>query len=210
MLGLLALREGGRLQVHAPTSVRESLALGLRLDAVLDRFCGVNWHEPPVGEYAPLGGPDGSAGSLSYRAIPLPGSPPPFAREWPGSGPHSVAYQFRDARTGGRVLVAPDVAAVTAALAAALAESDVVLFDGTFWSADELVQVKSTAPRAEAMGHLTIRDQSLALLTGLPARRKIYLHINNTNPVLLPESRERAAVERAGIEVGGDGWEFDL
>ena len=47
-------------------------------------------------------------------------------------------------------------------------------------------------------------------LTGLPARRKIYLHVNNTNPVLLPESPERAAVERAGIEVGGDGWEFDL
>ena len=60
------------------------------------------------------------------------------------------------------------------------------------------------------MGHVTIRDHSLALLGKLPARHKIYIHINNTNPVLSPGSPERAAVEAAGIVVGYDGLEFEL
>jgi pyrroloquinoline quinone biosynthesis protein B len=121
-----------------------------------------------------------------------------------------VAYEVIDGRTGGRLLVAPDVAEVTDGLRTALLESDAVLFDGTFWSGDELVRVKERAPLAAEMGHVTIRDTSLALLGGLRAARKIYIHINNTNPVLAPGSTERAAVEAAGITVGFDGLEFEL
>ena len=85
-----------------------------------------------------------------------------------------------------------------------------MLFDGTFWSGDELRRVKANGRTAAEMGHVTIKDVSLALLGQLPARRKIYIHINNTNPVLSPGSPERAAVEAAGIVVGYDGLEFDL
>jgi pyrroloquinoline quinone biosynthesis protein B len=60
------------------------------------------------------------------------------------------------------------------------------------------------------MGHVTIRDCSLGLLGRLRAKRKIYIHINNTNPILASDSRERAAVEAAGIMVGSDGFEFEL
>ena len=115
-----------------------------------------------------------------------------------------------DRNTGGRLLVAPDVAGWNGALAKAMAESDAVLFDGTFWSGDELRRVKAAARTAAEMGHITIKDHSLARLGGLSARHKIYIHVNNTNPVLSPGSPERTAVEAAGIVVGYDGLEFEV
>jgi pyrroloquinoline quinone biosynthesis protein B len=65
---------------------------------------------------------------------------------------------------------------------------------------------------ARAMGHLPISGDagSLSWLERLTIRRKVYIHINNTNPILCPTSRERRAVERAGIEIAGDGMEIEL
>ncbi len=210
VLGLLSLREGGRLHVHASKAVRDTLTGCLGLASIMDPFCGVAWHEPPQADFAPLAGTKDGPGSLAYRAIELPGGPPVFARGNRPHGAHSVAYCFMDRNTGGRLLVAPDVAGCNPALAAALLESDAVLFDGTFWSGDELSRVKANAPTAAEMGHLTIKDHSLDLLGRLPAAHKIYIHVNNTNPVLSPGSPERAAVAAAGIVVGYDGLEFEL
>ena len=207
-LGLFSLREGGRLNIHAPRAVRDTLARGLGLDTALNAFCGTEWHEPPL-RFARLGRGK-HAGDLTYRAIPLPGRPPPFAKKISPRGTHSVAYQFMDRGTGGRLLVAPDVAAVNKGLLAALENSDAILFDGTFWSKDELKDVKSSARAANEMGHVTIKDFTLPLLAKLPARRKILIHINNTNPVLAEDSPERAAVAAAGITIGHDGLEFEL
>jgi pyrroloquinoline quinone biosynthesis protein B len=210
VLGLFSLREGGRLNIHATAAVRDTLAGCLGLETVLNTFCGSNWHEPPLADFQRLSPDPAPAPSLLYRAIELPGHPPPFAKSATHAGIQSVAYQFLDPQTGGRLLVAPDVAAVNQGLLEALATSDAVLFDGTFWSADELGGVKPNAPKAAEMGHVTIRDCSLELLGKLAARTKIYIHINNTNPVLAPHSPERATVEAAGITVGEDGFEFEL
>ncbi len=211
LLGLFGLREGERLRIYATAAVRRAADEGLGLARVLSSFCGASWDEPPL-DFAPLAAQGGRAGPVLFRAIPLVGKPPPFARDSRGEAPdiHSVAYQFLDPATGGRLLVAPDVAAVNAGLQQALEESEAVLFDGTFWSSDELAGVKSGALTADQMGHLPIRDCSLELLRKLPARHKIYLHINNTNPILAPGSAERAAVEAAGIVVGEDGMEFEV
>jgi len=206
-LGLFSLREGGRLNIFAPRAVREVLTRSIGLDKVLDTFCGADWHEPPT-RFAPLDAED--KGGLSYRMIPLAGKAPPFAKKISPRGTHSVAYQFLDRRTGGVLLVAPDVCAVNKGLRDALKNSDAILFDGTFWSGDELKGLKSTARTAGEMGHVTIRDVSLELLRKSPARRKIYIHINNTNPVLAADSPERAAVEDAGIVVGWDDLEFEI
>jgi pyrroloquinoline quinone biosynthesis protein B len=128
----------------------------------------------------------------------------------PSTGAHSVAYEIRDEKTGGRLVVAPDVAGVNRPLQQALANSDAVLFDGTFWSTDELSALKPTAPDARDMGHLTIKDGSLHFLAGVKARHRIYIHINNSNPILALDSPERAQVEAAGVVVGYDGMEFKL
>lgn len=208
--GLLSLREGGRLSVYATRAVRDTLTEFLGLTAILDSFCGIDWQEPPVADFAPLVGTDGRKGSLEYRAIALPGGAPIFARGKRLEGTHSAAYFFLDRNTGGRLLVAPDVGGWIDSLTDVMRQSDAVLFDGTFWSGDELLRVKASARTAEEMGHLTIRDDTLAVLRKLPAARKIYIHINNTNPVLSPGSPERAAVLAAGVEVGYDGLEFEI
>jgi pyrroloquinoline quinone biosynthesis protein B len=209
-LGLFSLREGGRFNIYATSAVRTILTRSIGLGRILDTFCGADWQEPPQ-QFAPLlAGGEAAKEGLNYRMIALPGKAPPFAGGMANRGIHSVAYQFLDRRTGGRLLVAPDVSTVNDELLKALENSDTVIFDGTFWSGDELKQVKAKARTAGQMGHVTIKDSSLDLLSKLPARRKIYIHINNTNPVLAKRSRERTAVERAGITIGYDGLEFKL
>ena len=203
VLGLFALREGGRLDIVAPKAIQQPLAGPLGLNTVLDSFCGVTWHEPQSTFSS------GEESNLRYRAIALPGGPPLYASNLK-DGPHSVAYQFLDTTAGGKLLVAPDVAAVNPELLAALKDSDAILFDGTFWSNDDLAKVRPGTRTPEQMGHVTIKDGSLDLLVKLPAKRKIYTHINNTNSILSPQSPERAAVEAAGITVGQDGIEFEL
>ncbi len=208
--GLLSLREGGRLRVHATKAVRNTLDRCLGLTAIMEAFCGIDWIEPPTADFAPLPGCKEGRASLVYRAVELPGRPPVFARGKTPDGIHNAAYCIVDTKTGGRLLLAPDVAGWNDALTGAMAASDAILFDGTFWSGDELRRFKPAASTAAEMGHLTIKDHSLARLGGLPARRKIYIHVNNTNPVLSPGSAERTAVEAAGIVVGYDGLEFEI
>jgi pyrroloquinoline quinone biosynthesis protein B len=122
-------------------------------------------------EFAPLDPEGGGRTNLFYRAIALGGTPPPCAKTAPPGGAQSVAYQFMDRHTGGRLLVAPDVGGLNDGLLEGLASSDAVLFDGTFWSGDELQGVKSNAPEAVEMGHVTIKDCSLGLLGQLAAGR---------------------------------------
>jgi pyrroloquinoline quinone biosynthesis protein B len=212
VLGLFSLREGGCLDVYATSAVRATATDSLGLGVVLDSFCGSLWHELATQEFEPLTRDSAHPSSLLYRAIELPGSPPPFARKSNSlpPGAQSVAYQFLNPLTERRLLVAPDVATVNPGLMEALETSDLVLFDGTFWSSDELEKVRPNARKANEMGHVTIKDCSLDLLAKLSASRKIYIHINNTNPILAADSPERAAVEKAGILVGFDGMEFEL
>ena len=209
VLGLFLLRERGeRLRVHCTVTVRETLHRALRIDGLLDPYCGIEWRELWEGGAAQR--VDEESGSLACRAIPLPGAPPRYAPSTGSSEGQSVALEFVDLRSNARLLVAPDVSAITPALHAALERADVVLFDGTFWSEDELRRIDPAARLASDMGHLPISEGSLAVLGGLRARHRIYTHINNTNPIFAPGSHERAAVENAGIAIGEDGMEFAL
>jgi pyrroloquinoline quinone biosynthesis protein B len=210
VLGLLFLREGVKVHIYATKTVRETLEQSLNLTSILDAFCSVSWHEVSPSDPIPLIQANGKESSLSVRVIDLPGEKPTFAGDIGPSGGHSVAYHITDRQSGGRLLVAPDVARSNQLLNQAMLESDAVIFDGTFWSEDELQRVKAGARTATQMGHMTIKDYSLALLGSLPARHKIYIHINNTNPILSPESPARGAVQKANVQVGYDGLEFDL
>ncbi len=213
MLGLFLLRERSSLRVIAPRAVWTAVAEDLHLAEVVNPFCRLDWQETSA-QFQPLTGDDGSPTGLKFRAIPLTAKPPLFAKEATraaaGGGPHSVAFEFIDERTQGRLLAAPDVAAITPELQAAMSAADAILFDGTFWSNDEFPKFTGKPRTADDMGHLTVRDGSLAALGACKARHKVYLHINNTNPILDPATDEHAAVARAGIVVGEDGYEFEL
>ena len=207
--GLLFLREGNSLTVHASKAVRECLTISLAFTSILEAFCGITWLEPSL-DWQPLSLCNAKPSGLAYRAIPLPSPPPTFSSPLNSMEEQTLAFHFKDERTGQTVLMAPDVFEVTDPLRDALHTADAVLFDGTFWSDDELSQVKCTTKKASDMGHLPINSGSLDLLSQLPARHRIYLHINNTNPIFRVGSEERLAVENAGIAVGRDGMELEL
>jgi len=211
-LGLFILREGDRLAVHATPAVRHGLAEGLSLDRVLGRYCGVTWIEPPVA-LAPLRCRDGSPSGLSYAAFAIPGKPPRYlGAEARATHGDSVGYRFVDESTGGRLLFMPDVSTLDDATMAQLGDCDALLLDGTFWDEREMQAMGLGSASAADMGHLPVGGPggSLARIGGLPLARKIYLHINNSNPMLIDGSPEHVAVEAAGAVVGWDGLEFRL
>ena len=185
-LGLLLLRQQEKpLVVYATDEIRAALAW---LDRTLARFCGIEWRK--VGsDFKRLNN------SIEFRAIELP---------------HSIAFQFLDESSGRFALVAPAVGELTRELSEASVRSDLILFDGTFWSDNELEAARPGARSAREMNHLPILNGSLEFLRQSPARRKIYTHINNTNPILMPGSPELAQLEQARIEVARDQLEIVL
>jgi len=111
-----------------------------------------------------------------------------------------------------RLYFIPGCAALSAALAERLRGADIVFFDGTLWSDDELLRAGIGTKTGRRMGHMSIDggDGTLAAFAGLPVRRKLFIHINTTNPVLDPHSPQHAAVCAAGWEVAEDGMEIRL
>jgi pyrroloquinoline quinone biosynthesis protein B len=205
-LGVVSLREGDAVDLHATEAMRGSLGW---METLLARFCGLSWKQPSL-RLDPLPMRDGAPSGLQYRAIPLPSRAPRYRHDSGEGEAHAVAYEFADEASGARLLVAPEAPAFDERLIDALAMADAILFDGTFFTDDELQLIRSGARTAREMGHLPIQGGSLETLRSAPALRKMYVHINNTNPILDPGSPERAEVERAGMIVSEDGMEFSL
>lgn len=211
-LGLFLLREGEKLPVHATANVHRALTEGISLRQTLEAFCGIERIGPPT-SLQPLRCRDASPSGLSYEAIQLPGKPPRFMKSRSPAGPGNVVgYRIRDEKTGGRLLFLPDVAEIEPALADTMRDCDALLFDGTFWSQDEMRERGVGTLSASDMGHIPISGPSgsLKILAQLPIRNKIYTHINNTNPVLFEDSPELAAVKTAGCWVGEDGMTIEI
>jgi pyrroloquinoline quinone biosynthesis protein B len=183
-VGILSLRQGDEpLSVYTSAEVREKLGW---LDELMRRFRGIDWRELPL-QFIKL------ADGIGLRGTELPGS---------------VAFQLK-ANRNRRLVVALAVRALSGELVDAIKNADAVFFDGTFWSDDELAPFREDAPSALELGHMPVQ-RSLLVVSESHARRKIYLHINNTNPIFAPHSRERQTLEAAGVTVGYDGLEFEL
>jgi pyrroloquinoline quinone biosynthesis protein B len=206
-VGLLLLREGGALPLYCTGAVAATLERDTRLLPILRAFATVPLTLLDSGSEIPLADHTGAAAGLSVEAFPVAGHAPRFARcDDPGATTGLLL------RSGGRTCAyVPGCATVDPALLERLAAADLVLFDGTFWSDGELAAVTGGSRSARDMGHLPIggADGSLAPLSRLGAR-VVYVHLNNTNPVLLEQSAERAQVVAAGLIVGADGMTFDL
>jgi pyrroloquinoline quinone biosynthesis protein B len=192
--GLLLLRESA-------TPVRVYPVL-----SVLERYCGLIWHTLQPERAQPLAG-----SSLTVEPFDVGGDAP---RYLDGSGVDLTAsgFVFRDRVGGGVLTYVPGLARLDEAVLARLAGSDLVLVDGTFWRDDELAMLGISARSARDMGHLPLSGPggTLEALSGLQRPRKALVHINNTNPILLEDSPERAEVVRAGVEVAYDGLEVEL
>ena len=209
-VGIVLLREARRLQVAATGAVRRILEEDSRILAVTRAFADVCVHELQPGRTLGLGYGDGTPSGLGVTCFPVPAGPPRFASEERHG--HTVGLIVHDEGTGGSCAFVPGCGGLDDELLARLGAADLVLFDGTFWTEDELIGLGIGERTARQMDHLPIGGPggSLERLRRLPSRHRVYTHINNTNPMLLEDSPERACVEEAGLRVGADGMRFTL
>ena len=205
--GLLLLRESATpVRVYGQSGVERALRDGYPVLSILERYCGLEWHTLEPEKVWSLEG-----SSLTVEPFDVGGDAP---RYLDGSGLELEAsgFVFRDRAGAGVLTYVPGLARIDEAVLGRFATSDLVLVDGTFWRDDELAALGISARSARDMGHLPLSGPggTLEALAQLERPRKALVHINNTNPILLDDSPERAAVARAGVEVAYDGLEVEL
>lgn len=205
--GLLLLRESATpVRVYGDAGVELALRRGFPVLTMLERYCGLEWNTLVPGTKTEL---DGS--SLSVESFAVGGDAP---RYLDGSGVELEAsgMVFHDRCGDAVVTYVPGLARLDDQIRDRFAASDLVLVDGTFWTDDELPALGFSQRGAHDMGHLPLSGAggTIEALSTLPRPRKVLVHINNTNPILLDDSPQRAAVCDAGIEIGYDGMEMLL
>ena len=209
-LGIVLLREARSLQLYATRAVRLILEQDSRILPVTEAFARVEVREMQLEQPIPLRYRNGEVSGISVEPFEVPAGPPRLSREQ--NAGHTVGLILRDEHTGGTCAYVPGCGGIDQPLLERLGETDLLLFDGTFWTDDELISLGIGDRRARDMDHHPISGSagSLSRLAALSRPQKVYIHINNTNPMLLNDSPERAAVERAGVSVGTDGMSFSI
>lgn len=213
-LGLLSLRESHPLVVYATEHVRRGFTEGNVLYRTLERVPGqVTWHTLKLGREESIADGVGRPSGLAVEALAVPGKPPVHLEGLVPPDPEdNVGFRIREQATGRVLAYVSSAAAVTDGVRHTVDRADVVFFDGTFWRSDELPALGLGTKRAEEMAHLPVGGAggSLAALAAAHAERRVYIHVNNTNPMLREDSSERKEVVAGGWEVAWDGMEIRL
>ncbi|HTM53354.1 MAG TPA: pyrroloquinoline quinone biosynthesis protein PqqB [Pirellulales bacterium] len=211
--GLLQLREGCQFSVYSTPVVRTWLAEQFPVGRIVAAFADRPWREfQGNAEFEPSLA-DGSPSGLRIRAIDMQGDAPRYVAAHSGPVPGAcVAMLITDLQNGTTMLYAPGIPALSEPLRAAADQAQCLLVDGTFWHDRELVDLKISTLTARDMGHVPISGSggTLEWLRTQPGKQRVYVHINNTNPVLLEGSPEHAEVIGSGIRVAYDGDHFDI
>ncbi|MFM8330417.1 MAG: pyrroloquinoline quinone biosynthesis protein PqqB [Candidatus Methylumidiphilus sp.] len=209
--GLLMLRESTvPLEIYCTEPVRQDLSTGFPLFHMLEHYCKVNHHPVPL---------DGSGftipliDDLRIHTHALKSKAPPYSphRHDPHPG-DNIGVIIEQISTGKKLYYAPGLGEIEAHVYDAMLDADAVLVDGTFWQHDEMARAGICDKLALEMGHLPQSGAGgmIDALSGIGEKRKILIHINNTNPILDEDSPERQALDAAGIEVSFDGLEINL
>lgn len=211
VLGLLLLRELQPFQVHAAQSVIKILR-GNNMFRMLNRVSDqVQWQTVSAGELFSLQPRIGDRAAIGCRAVAVSSHYPAYAQDVPKSD-EAVLGLILTSTSGDTMGFFPQLAQLTPELIKLFAKLDCLLLDGTFWSDDELIRLQGSGQRAREMGHVPVggEDGTLQQLAALNTPRKMYIHINNTNPMLNESGVEYRAVRDAGWELAEDGCQFTL
>lgn len=206
--GLAVLRQAShRIRVRSSTAVRQIAAAQPSFASFAEP--PHRWLELPLERFAPNDGDDDLVGKgLLVRAIALPGATPAYdgRRALPGA---VIAYEISEPKCDKTLLYAPVIAHIDDMLAEAIARSEVAFLDGSFYGDAELEAIAGVARSARSMGHQPLGGPAgtLARLAGIPARI-VFIHINNSNPILEPTSEASATVRDFGAEIAWDGMEL--
>ena len=203
--GLLTLRERGSFGLYGTAGTLSALAANSIFSVLTADVVSRHAIKPGV--------PFGLPGGIEAELFLVPGKAPLYLEgDDPELEVETEANVGIEVRTkGARLVFIPGAAKLTPAIAARLADADVVLFDGTLFSDNEMIAAGAGVKTGRRMGHMPVDgpDGTLAALAGL-ARRRILIHINNTNPILIEGSPQRRAVEAAGFEIAEDGMRIEL
>jgi pyrroloquinoline quinone biosynthesis protein B len=208
VLGLMSLRESQPLTVLATERVRAGLVERNAMLRTLARSADqVTWRRLEVGGEVVL-----DDVGVAVRAVAASGKLPVHLTGLVDPSPEdNVALRIRDLATGRTLVIATAIGSLDG-VDSLVAGADALFFDGTFWSEDELVARGLGKAYARDMAHVPVGGSggSLERLAGVAPARRVYTHVNNTNPMWRSDSPERAAVERAGWKVAYDGMEVEL
>ncbi len=200
--GLLVLREQQKLRIFAPAPILTILEQN-QIFAVLDNRI--------VERIAlPTDTPVTAVPGLTLTLLPMPGKIPLYQEDRTSKTAQAGStYAAKLEADGHCVIVAPACASITEPVRQSLAPADVLFFDGTLFTDDEMIKAGVGEKTGRRMGHMPVsgEDGSLAELAKHRGRC-IYFHINNTNPILAADSPQRREVESAGVEVAHDGLEI--
>jgi pyrroloquinoline quinone biosynthesis protein B len=208
--GLLSLREGFEIGLHASQRVHTALAANPIFKVLNERHVFCATLRPGMAEQLP--------GGMNFKSFVVPGKVPLYL-ERPGADPNAdgqagdtLGLEITDPDSGASFFYIPACAAVDAALAGRLKGAKLVLFDGTLYTDDEMIVQGLSSKTGSRMGHISMMGVhgSMAALATLGIDRRVFVHINNSNPVLDESSPQRREVERAGWEIGYDGMEIRL
>ncbi|MBE9607458.1 pyrroloquinoline quinone biosynthesis protein PqqB [Acetobacteraceae bacterium H6797] len=213
--GLLTLRERQPLRLIATGAVHELLDANPIFEALNREI--VPRERVATGEWFELRDAGGASIGLRARLFPVPGKVPLYME--PGAGDklvldaeddNTVAAEISDGATS--LFYIPGCAAMTPALAETLRGAALVFFDGTLWRDDEMIRAGLGPKTGRRMGHMSISGPggTMEAFKPLDVARKVLIHINNSNPVLLADTPERREAEAAGWQVAYDGMEITL
>ncbi|MGH9499147.1 MAG: pyrroloquinoline quinone biosynthesis protein PqqB [Terriglobales bacterium] len=214
--GLLSLRELQPFQVYSTPSIRRILQEGNSTFGMLNRVPKqVSWQEITPGKTFPLLDVAGVDSGIRCEALSLGCHYPAYVsvpRSFGIKPEEALLGLMLESSAGKRVAYMPAVPAIDDKLPKWLESADLLLFDGTFWNDDELIRAQGSGATALEMGHVPVSGAggSLKKLAGLRHPRKVFIHINNTNPMLDESGSQYREVRDAGWEIAEDGWSLEL
>ncbi|MBR1166097.1 pyrroloquinoline quinone biosynthesis protein PqqB [Bradyrhizobium liaoningense] len=213
--GLLSMREGSPFTVYAHEKVLAILASNSIFNVLNEK----NVRRRPIAIREPFEPrlPDGTRSGLEVLPFAVPGKSAWYleGKVHPGgesADGDTLGLKVTDKATGKFFYFIAACAEVTDALKAEIDGAALVFFDGTVWRDDEMIRAGLGHKTGKSMGHVAMsgEDGAIARLADLNIDRKLFLHINNSNPALLPGSPERKMVEQAGWQIPADGTEIVL
>ena len=209
--GLMMLRErNSPLPIYATQQVFDDLTTGLPLINTLSHYCTVDQRLiRPEQENFSISELTG----ITFKPIILSSKAPPYSphRHDPHPG-DNIGLLITDTTTGKTAFYAPGLGVIEPQVEQAMREADVLLVDGTFWTDDEMIGMGLSSKRAIDMGHLAQSGPGgmIEVLASYSTKRRILIHINNTNPILREDSPQALQLQALGIEVAFDGMHLEI
>jgi pyrroloquinoline quinone biosynthesis protein B len=215
VVGLLDLREGTPFSLYGHDRVLNVLRANSIFNVLDSKL--VPRHSLPLGREVPLELADGSPSGLTVEAFAVPGKIALYLEElhkgnFGSDAGDTIGLHIRETDGLAGLFFISSCAKMTGDIEKRVKGADLVFFDGTLWADDEMIKAGMGSKTGQRMGHMSMSGENgtIAAFRNLGVKRKVFVHINNSNPALLTDSPEHRELKAAGWEVGFDGMEITL